>query len=267
MKWLSLALAFALSACMSFSQETTRTKIAEGEYAVSTEGDFGVGPLETEVFHFRESWTLWHTAAGKYEVDVVRKFESPRGVAHEDNFWAELTSSLRVAKVKEFTHLLWIPDSGPLNCDLLAKEMRCDSGGKDPAHTLKVQIPIDRPYGILWPISAFSMGGMAYLAAEHEGEVVPIELITLNELSESLPLLTIRSSGSIKYLGKSDVKYIVTGSSWSPHVFELKSGPTRTLHIWTSPEGLVLTIEQVESPKTKLQLVSFRQFADFPRGN
>jgi hypothetical protein len=75
----------------SFGQDAARVKIAQGEYAVSTDEDLGVGPVDTEVFHFREVWTLWHASDGNYEVDGERNFESPRGVLHQDSFWVQLT--------------------------------------------------------------------------------------------------------------------------------------------------------------------------------
>jgi hypothetical protein len=119
----------------------------------------------------------------------------------------------------------------------------------------------------MWPISVFSLGGLAYVAAEREGEDVPVDLVTLNQLSEALPVLTVRSRGSIRYLGRSDVKFTASGTSWYARVFELTSTLPRKLEIWTSHEGLVLAIQRVGSPKTILHLVSFHQFTEFPRGN
>ena len=84
----------------SFAQETSRTKIAQGEYAVSTDEDLGTGPIETEVFHFGESWTLWHNPEGSYEVEGERMFESPRGRPHEDRFWEKLDKHLAPTEVK-----------------------------------------------------------------------------------------------------------------------------------------------------------------------
>jgi hypothetical protein len=251
----------------TFGQDITRVKIAAGEYSVSTDEDLGVGPIETEVFHFHESWTLWHTADGNYEVDGERTFESPRDIVHQNRFWAQLTRDLQLVKVKEFAKLRWRPDSGPLTCDLRPHEMRCNSGGKDPVKSIDIQVTTHQPYGIIWPISVFSLGSLAYVAAEHEGELVPVELVTFKELNEALPVLTIQSSGSIRYLGRSEVKFTASGTSWYPRMFELTSSRTRTLHIWTSHEGLVLAIERADWPKTTLRLVSFQQFAEFPRGD
>jgi hypothetical protein len=71
----------------SLGQKVGRVKIAQGEYVVSTDGDLGIGPMDTEVFHFHESWTLWRSLDGNYEVDGERNFESPRGTPHKDKFW------------------------------------------------------------------------------------------------------------------------------------------------------------------------------------
>jgi hypothetical protein len=188
-------------------------------------------------------------------------------VPHKDRFWVQLTKDLRLVKVKEFAQLRWVHDSGPLTCDLLPNELRCSSGGKDPVHTINVQVGVHEPYGIIWPISVFSLGGLAYVAAEREGEDVPVDLVTLNELSQALPVLTVRSTGSIRYLGKSDVKFTASGTSWSPRVFELTSSLPRKMHIWTSHGGLVLAVERVGTPKTIMRLVSFQQFAEWPRGD
>jgi len=207
----------------SLGQDASRIKIAQGKYMLSSDGDLGVGPMDTEIFFFHELRTLWRSADGNYEIDGERNFESPRGTPHRDTFWAQLTKDLRLVKVKEFAQLRWIPDSGPLTCDLLPNELRCNSGGKDPVHTINVQIGLQEPYGIMWPISVFSLGSLAYVAAEREGEEVPIDLVTLNELSQALPVLTVRSKGSIRYLGRSNVKFTASGKSWSPRVFELRS--------------------------------------------
>jgi hypothetical protein len=59
-------------------QAAAQTKIAEGEYAIQERESSGaVGPFQEEVYNFRESWTLWRTGQGEYEVEGVQSFESP----------------------------------------------------------------------------------------------------------------------------------------------------------------------------------------------
>ena len=119
------------------AQEVGRTKVAEGEYKVTMEGDLGCGPIETEIFHFRESWTLWRTVEG-YNLEGYRTYESPRGEPHNDHFVATLARDLRLVSSKEFARLVFRRDSGPLTCKFLPQQLRCDSGTKNPANGVDV---------------------------------------------------------------------------------------------------------------------------------
>jgi len=76
-----------VSGCLlpTAAERAERVKVAEREYVVSLEGDLGVGPIDTEVFHFRESWTLWRTTGGEYEIDGDRIFEFPRGIPQQQS--------------------------------------------------------------------------------------------------------------------------------------------------------------------------------------
>jgi hypothetical protein len=93
------------------------------------EGDLGLGPVETEIFHFKESWTLWKLGEG-YELEGDRTYESPRSEPHDNRFVAELSTDLRPLSIKEFAKLAFRNDPGPLSCELLAQHLRCDSGAK-----------------------------------------------------------------------------------------------------------------------------------------
>jgi hypothetical protein len=65
--------AFLLSSVpLTTAQEPERTKGAEGEYRVTMEGDLGCGPIETEVFHFSESWIFGEPALGTTLRDTER---------------------------------------------------------------------------------------------------------------------------------------------------------------------------------------------------
>jgi hypothetical protein len=247
----------------SAAQEAGRTKLAEGEYRVTLEGDLGCGPIETEVFHFSESWTLWRTAVG-YDLEGHRIYESPRDQVHDDRFVARLTPDLQLLSTKEFARLTFRRDSGPLTCELLPQQLRCDSGAKDPAQSVDVQFAMDRPYGLIWPLSAFSLGGLTRAAAPSQLEKpVPVQVVQLQEISNTLPVLAIRSDGLIRYLGQSQVSFTVSGQSWRPSVYELTASPVRKMTIWTSPEGLLLVAERPNWPRGRMELVKFTKFADF----
>ena len=245
------------------AEQTERVKVAEGEYLVSREGDLGVGPIDTEVFHFRESWTLWRTTGGEYEIDGDRMFESPRGIPHHNRFIATLSHDLRLLELKEFARLKFRRDSGPLTCKFPAAELRCDSGAKDPRHGVDVKVSMDLPYGVIWPLSAFSLAGLTRAASPQVDQPSRIQVVRLEEVSNAIPVLPIRSDGLIRYFGQSKTTFTASGKSWHPKVYELTASPVRKMQIWTSPEGLLLTAKRPGWPKGKMELVRFTQFADF----
>jgi len=246
---------------LSMGQGRTRKKVAEGEYKVTTEGDLGCGPLETEIFHFRESWTLWRTADG-YDLEGYRTYESPQDELHNDRFIAKLAEDLRLFSIQEFAHLVFRRDSGPLTCEFRPEKLHCDSGAKDPSNNVKVEFAMDRPYGLLWPFSAFSLAGLTR-APSQTVKPVPIQVVQLDQVSDAFPVVAIRSDGLIRYLGPSQLPLTVSGQDWHANVYELTASPVRKMTIWISPEGLLLAAEMPRTPRTRMELTKFTRFADF----
>ncbi len=92
---------------------------------------------------------------------------------------------------------------------------------------------------------------------------MPIQVVQLEELNDVLPELPIRSDGILKHLGQSDTTFGVSQQSWRPYVYELDANPIRTILISTSPEGIVLSVEEPSWPKATMKLVRFAKFSDF----
>jgi hypothetical protein len=135
-----------------------RIKVAEGEYAIARIGDLGIEPPGTEEFEFGETWTLWTTGDGEFEVQGEWRFESPEILPNRIPFMLRLGRDLHPQSLKEFVRLEWQNDSGPLSCTLSPTELYCESGAKDPKHMIVERVPMARPYGFLWPISPFLSG-------------------------------------------------------------------------------------------------------------
>src|SRR3974390_3334812 len=96
-----LSILFSVCLPLAIAQQPDRVKVAEGEYRVATDqGDMGVGPIESEVFQFRESWTLWRLPSGEYEVDGDRTFESPRDYIRDNRFIVRLAADLQILELK-----------------------------------------------------------------------------------------------------------------------------------------------------------------------
>ena len=246
------------------SPDTQRTKLAEGEYAVFARvPEGGVGPFDPQVFDFHETWTLWRAGDGGYEVDGIREFESPKDEFHHDRFWVRLTRDWRLETIREFANLRWRPDSGPLVCDFKIGALHCTSGAKDPRQLVKLDLKLHRPFGFLWPISAFSLASLARAEEKRLREVMPVQVITIEERSPADPVAAMILDGQMRYFGKVDVT--LAGHKWKADQFELKAPLHPKFEILTAPEGFLLNLS-VASPaggSAEMKLVRYQQFADF----
>jgi hypothetical protein len=155
------------------------------------------------------------------------------------------------------------PQSGPLRCAFLSQQLQCDAQAQDKAQAVDVRVSMDRPYGLLWPWSPFSLASLTHNASANATKPSPVQVVQLEEISDVLPVLAIRSDGLIRSLARSPAAFTVTGESWYPEVYELTAGPVRKIQIWTSPEGLLLAADRPGWPKSRIVLVRFKQFAEF----
>lgn len=241
------------------AQESDRIIVAQGEYRVRVQGDLGAGPIQKQVFHLSETWSLWRTAAG-YDVEGHRTYEFPRGRLRVDRFIAKVSPNLQLVSVKDFAPLVFSPDSGPLSCDLRPRLFHCDSGAKDREQVVEINLALDKPYTLMWPLSAFSLASITRAASTRP---VAVQVVQLEEISKRLPLLAIRSDGRIQYLGTGETLLAVSGKSWHPNVYRLTVPRVGEITIWTSPEGLLLAAQLPDWPGASLELVKYVRFADF----
>jgi len=247
-------------------QEAGRVKIAEGEYAIYERDISGaLGPFEEEVFNFHESWTLWRVEKGQYQVEGIRNFESPKDELHSNRFVAELTRDLTVIRVKEFAKLRWVADSGPLSCEFLPTQMDCSSGGSDPKREIKLRTPLEKPYGLLWPISPFSFGGITREVERDPTRATQIDLVRIEQPSMANPVRATILEGPLQYLGEENIE--AAGRKWKAHKFSLKVPLHPQYLIWTSRKGLLLALaiehEHKDWPEEGLKLARFESSTEF----
>jgi hypothetical protein len=243
-----------------------RVKIAEGEYAIYERDISGVlGPLEEEVYNFHESWTLWRVEKGEYQIEGVRNFESPKDELHSNRFVAELTRDLTVIRVKEFAKLRWVPDSGPMSCEFLPTQLDCSSGGSDPKREIKLRTPLEKPYGLLWPISPFSFGGITREVERDPKRATQVDLVRIEQPGMADPVRATILEGPLQYLGEEDIE--AAGRKWKAHKFSLKVPLHPQYLIWTSPKGLLLALaiehEHKDWPEEGLRLAHFDGLTEF----
>jgi hypothetical protein len=223
------------------AQGSPRAKIAQGEYVIREKESGGAfGPFGEAIYNFHESFTLSQGEKSHYEVEGVRSFESPKDVSHSNRFTAELDRDLAVIRVKEFAKLRWVEDSGPLSCEFLATQLDCSSGGSDPKREIKLRTPLDKPYGLLWPVSPFSFGGVVRQAEREASKSTEIDLVRIEQPGMKNPVQATVLEGPLRYLGDTDFE--AAGRKWRAHEFSLKVASSREYLIWTSPKGLLLAL-------------------------
>ena len=200
---------------------THRTKVAQGEYVVFEGANGGaVGPFGEEVYNFHETWTLWRIAKEGYELEGERRFESPRDVTHTNRFLAQLSRDLTLTSVTEFARLKWRSDSGPLTCKFLRSELDCSSNAKDSEKALNLKIPMKQPFGLVWPISAFSLSGITRQAERDPKQPTHIQLVSLEQPSHQIPVNPMILDGELRYLG--DENLLVAGQRRRAFKFSVK---------------------------------------------
>ena len=245
---------------------SVRTRIAEGEYDIYTSSpDGGIGPFAPGVFNFSESWTLWRTPAGTFEVEGERMYESPAYEAHQDKFSVQLSADFHVLRVTDFRPLRWQPDSGPLTCKFLQGNLSCSSNAKNPANQISLNLPLKGAFGLLWPISAFSLSHITRFVDDRAGAAIPVEMVMVDEADSQNPAVTTILDGHLRYLGAENI--FVARQKWTAEKFEMRVPLHQPFLIWTSQKGLLLDFTQADErgrpTETGMSLRRFEKFADF----
>ena len=248
-------------------QRDGQTRIAEGEYEVYEEGSNGaVGPFGEEVYDFHESWTLTRDSRDTYHVAGERRFRTrPDSPELRRPFVVELSRDLTINSMTEFSNLKWIPDSGPLTCRFLANAMDCSAGGKKSTALKDWRIDVQHPYGLLWPISPFSLGSLVRESERDPRIVTRASLISIEQPSTHNPVSPMVLTGELQYLGIETLS--AADRSWQAYKFSLKVPFHPKFMIWTSAKGMLLGLgaehKSPDWPKEGLRLVRFQAFTDF----
>jgi hypothetical protein len=205
------------------------------------------------------------SAPATYEVEGERRFESPKGAPHANRFRAELSRDLTITRLTEFARLKWRRDSGPLSCEFLRSALHCSSNAKNADQSLNIKIPMQQPYGLLWPISAFSLSGLTRAAERDPHEVTRIQLVSIEQMSAQVPLNPMILDGVLRYLGETHID--VAGLPRRAFKFSVRVALSPELLIWTTPKGLLLAVsiqhEGKEWPEESMKLIHFQESPGF----
>jgi hypothetical protein len=243
-----------------------RSKVAEGEYVVfEGENSGAIGPFGEEIYNFHETWTLWRIANGSYELEGERRFESPKDATHTDRFAVELSRDLTITRMKEFARLKWRRDSGPLTCEFLRSVLHCSSNAKNAGQAIELNIAMREPFGLLWPISAFSLSSLTREAERDARRETRVQLVSIEQPSAEIPVNPMILEGGLRYLGEENID--VAGQPRRAFKFSIKVPLSPELIAWTSPKGLLLAVAVQHEGKSSLdrtmKLVRFQEWAGF----
>ena len=249
----------------SAHSELQRTKVAEGEYTIIKRTDFGaVGPFGEEIYNFRETWTMWRSASGDYDVEGSRRFRSPENTPHDDRFVVHLSRDMTVIDMTEFARLRWRLNSGPLSCQFLARELHCFAGGTG-AKDIDLHTPMEQPFGLFWPVSAFSLSGITREVEREPHRTAEVQLATIEQPSSDDPVeVTVLDSG-LRYLGEQNIK--LADTSWRAYKYSLHPALGPALMLQVSSKGLLLSLSVLGPDKgvsgEEMRLIRFHQWAAF----
>ncbi len=245
------------------TEQRPRSKVAQGEYVVSEQANGGaVGPFGEEVYNFHETWVLWRDGDGRYEVEGERRFEAPQGTARSDRFVAELTRDLTITRVTEFSQLKWRRDSGPLTCEFLRSELHCSSNAKSAEEAIELRIPMQKPFGLLWPISAFSLSGLTREAERDPRHATQIQLVSIKQPSADMPVMPMILDGELRYLGEENLE--IAGLPQRAFKFSIKPALSPEIAVWTTTNGLLLAVSVEHGdknwPEQGMKLLHFQEW-------
>lgn len=220
-------------------QDSDQTKVAAGEYVIYEQSNQGaIGPFPEQIYNFDETWTLSRVGDDGYKVEGVRKFESPKHESNSDRFVVRLSRGFTITRAQEFTKLKWVEDSGPLTCDFLPLELNCSSGISRSEHLISLHIPMKHPYGLLWPVSPFSLSGITRQVERNLAQPTEVDLVSILQPSRANPVAPTILEGPIQYMGEDNVK--AAGRDWHAFKFSLRVPMHPRCLIWTSQKGLLL---------------------------
>ena len=126
-------------------------------------------------------------------------------------------------------------------------------------------MPTEHPFGLLWPISVFSLAGVTRYAERDLNRQTQIQLVTLEQPSAKYPVSPTILSGSLQYLGDEELE--AAGRRFHAHKFLFHVPSKPEFLIWTSSKGILLglAVEHAHEnwPREGIKLARFQEQADF----
>ena len=124
---------------------------------------------------------------------------------------------------------------------------------------------MEHPFGLFWPISAFSLSGITREAERDPHQATPIQLVSIEQPSEQIPVNPMILDGQVRYLGEERLD--VAGEQRSAFKFSIKVALSPELIIWTTRKGLLMRVAiqhpDKDWPEESMKLIRFKEYAGF----
>lgn len=121
---------------------------------------------------------------------------------------------------------------------------------------------MNHPFGLVWPISAFSLSGITRQSERDPRQPTRIQLVSIEQPSPQIPVNPMILDGELRYIGEENVD--IAGQPRQAFKFSIKFALSSELIIWTTPKGLLLSVvvqhEAKNWPEESMELVHFQEW-------
>jgi hypothetical protein len=143
--------------------------------------------------------------------------------------------------------------------------MHCSPGEKHPNPAKDWHVAVEHPYGLLWPISPFSLGGITKESERDPAQTTRVSLLTIEQPGASDPVSPMVLVGKLQYLGVEDIE--AAGRVWRAYKVSIKVPLHPEYLVWTSAKGLLLALSvehaHADWPKEGLRLTRYESSSDY----
>ncbi len=230
-------------------------KVAEGAYELKAQTG-----KNAATFGFSELWALWRLEDGTFKVEGKWRFERDMGERPPKDlgFLIRLSSEfhpsgLEITGVVPGTRL-----AGNFDCDLGPTEFLCAI--RTPKGSAEARLAVESPYDAFLPMPWF-LASVALRARRESGQATPVKLIFMDDGD---PIALSAFEGQVIYVGTEDLK--IAGRTFRADKYELQAHPFPGFFLWLSPQGVLLAMQDSKKPQQRLELVKFKQYAEFGPG-
>lgn len=210
-------------------------KIAEGKYRL-------VG--EKAPMAFEESWSLFKTPLG-YRLEAQWAVTQPGGAQPNIiDTRIEMVAGLRPTELQ-----IGLDPRQSLHCRFTVNQLLCEAQGR------QATLPMQGAYDFFSP-SPWMLGNIVRRARKDVAAPLNIQLARIKDTNPAgLGLDSFMAQA--QFVGDDQIE--IGGKRFAASIYELRAeGKIPSMLVWTSPEGIVLAMQDSSRPDQRMELVEFK---------